>query len=75
MNDLEIIELLLQHPYLMDQVRVTDTEIKVQFKRSFMRNSPEKVESMFNEMEDAMPGRKLTRFYDDIEIERQPETV
>lgn len=74
MTDLEIIELLLNHPFLQDQVRVTDTEISGRFNRAVMHNSPEKVEAIYTEIADAMPGRKTTRLYDDVIIEREPET-
>lgn len=75
MDDLEIIELLLEDPYLVDQVRVTDKEISGRFNRALMSNSPEKVAAIYTEITDAMPGRKSYRLYDEVIIERQLETV
>jgi hypothetical protein len=40
-----------------------------------MSNSPEKVEAIYSEITKVMPGRKCTRLYDEVIIERQLETV
>lgn len=74
MGDLEIIEMLLHHPHLKDQVMVRDNEISDQFKAAFRTKNPEGMQNMYNEIKDAMPGRRTARVFDEIFIERVLET-
>ncbi|TQI71781.1 hypothetical protein JM79_2729 [Gramella sp. Hel_I_59] len=68
MNDLEIIEYLLEHPDLKDQVLVSDNEIGAQFKEGFKTDTAlmRKVAGEINEKFD----RSTTRVHDEIFIER-----
>lgn len=74
MGDLEIIEMLLQHPKLKDQVLVSDREISGQFKSDFMMNGASAMNDMYTEIKDAIADRKTARVFDEIFIEREPQT-